>query len=120
MEGGVGVINKQGNDYYAVDPLARTLPLRYLSEGVRLGEISGGKFLPHHNLFTAFGSRFKNKENLTREDPRLTDYLRGLEIDAKDASDGYVAILVEGYPLGGGKCVNGRIKNHYPKGLRTH
>ena len=120
VEGGVGVINKQGNDYYAVDPLARTLPLRYLSEGVRLGEISGGKFLPHHNLFTAFGSHSKNKENLTREDPRLNDYLRGMEIDAKEAADGYVAILVEGYSLGGGKCVGGRIKNHYPKGLRTH
>ena len=120
IEGGVGVINKQGNDYYAVAPLARTLPLRYLSEGVRLGELSGGKFLPHHNLFTAFGSRFKNKENLTRKDPRLADYLRGLEIDAKEAEDGYVAILVEGYPLGGGKCVGGRIKNHYPKGLRNH
>lgn len=120
IEGGVGVINKQGNDYYAVAPLARTLPLRYLSEGVRLGELSSGKFLPHHNLFTAFGSRFKNKENLTRKDPRLADYLRGLEIDAKQAADGYVAILVEGYPLGGGKCVNGRIKNHYPKGLRNH
>ncbi len=119
IEGDLGVINKQGNDYYAVDPVARTLPLRYLSEGVRLGELSGGKFLPHHNLFTAFGDKFKNKENLTREDPRLADYLRGLEIDAKQASDGYVAVLAEGYPIGGGKCVNGRIKNHYPKGLRT-
>ena len=117
--GDLGVINKQGNDYYAVSPVARTLPLRYLSEGVRLGELSGGKFLPHHNLFTAFGDKFKNKENLLRDDPRLASYLYGLEIDAKEASDGYVAVLVEGYPLGGGKCVNGRIKNHYPKGLRT-
>ena len=53
-------------------------------------------------------------------DPRLNDYLRGLEIDAKEAADGYVAILVEGYALGGGKNVGGRIKNHYPKGLRNH
>ena len=120
IEGDLGVLNKQGEDYYAVNPIARTLPLRYLSEGVRLGELSGGKFLPHHNLFTAFGKQFKNTEDLTRDDPRLEDYLRGLEIDAKQAADGYVAILVEGYPLGGGKNVNGRIKNHYPKGLRTH
>ena len=117
--GDLGVINKQGNDYYAVSPVARTLPLRYLSEGVRLGALSGGKFLPHHNLFTAFGDKLTNKENLTRDDPRLASYLYGLEIDAKETADGYVAVLVEGYPLGGGKCVNGRIKNHYPKGLRT-
>ena len=115
----IPVINKQGEDYYAVHPLARTLPLRYLSEGVRLGELSGSKFLPHHNLFTAYGDRFKNKEDLRLNDPRLDDYLRGLEIDAESASDGYVAVTVEGYPLGGGKCVDGRIKNHYPKGLRT-
>jgi len=119
VEGSIGVINKQGDDYYAVSPVARTLPLRYLSEGVRLGTLSGGKFLPHHNLFTAFGDKFTNKENLTRDDPRLASYLYGLEIDAKEAADGYVAILVEGYALGGGKCVGGRIKNHYPKGLRT-
>lgn len=114
----VGVINKQGDDYYAVHPLARTLPLRYLSEGVRLGEFSGNKFLPHHNFFTAFGASFRNREDLTRDDPRLEEYLRGLEIDAKECSDGYVAILVDGYPIGGGKAVGGRIKNHYPKGLR--
>ncbi len=120
VNGDVGVINKQGDDYYAVHPLARTLPLRFLSEGVRIGAMSGGKFLPHHNLFTAFGGRMKNKENLRLDDPRLAEYLFGLEVDAAEAQDGYVAILVEGYPLGGGKCVGGRIKNHYPKGLRTH
>ena len=118
VEGDLGVINKQGDSYYAVHPSARTLPLRYLSEGVRLGEFSGEKYLPHHNLFTAFGDRFKNKENLKRGDPRLEAYLYGLEIDAKECRDGYVAVTVEGYPLGGGKCVGGRIKNHYPKGLR--
>lgn len=115
----LSVVNKQGDSYYAVHPLARTLPLRYLSEGVRLGEFSGEKFLPHHNLFTAFGAEFSNKENLTLDDPRLSDYLMGLEIDAKSCADGAVAVLLEGYPLGGGKCVGGRIKNHYPKGLRN-
>ena len=49
---------------------------------------------------------------------RLADYLFGLEIDAKQAKEGYTAVLLEGYPLGGGKTVDGRIKNHYPKGLR--
>ena len=118
LEEEIKVINKQGDDYYAVHPLARTLPLRYLSEGVRLGELSGGKFLPHHNLFTAYGGSFRNKEVLTLQDPRVEEYLRGLEIEAKSASDGYAAVTIEGYALGGGKCVDGRIKNHYPKGLR--
>ena len=118
LDADIPVINKQGEDYYAVHPLARTLPLRYLSEGVRLGELSGGKFLPHHNLFTAYGDTFYNREELDLDDPRVNEYLTGLEIDAKTAEEGYVAVRANGHTLGGGKCVGGRIKNHYPKGLR--
>ena len=115
----LGVLTKQGESYYAVHPLARTLPLRYLSEGVRIGECSGERFLPHHNLFTAFGNVFFNREDLSLDDPRLTDYLHGEEIDAQTATDGFVCVTVQGYPLGGGKCSGGKIKNHYPKGLRV-
>ncbi|MBO7390233.1 MAG: hypothetical protein J6U39_02195, partial [Clostridia bacterium] len=118
LDADIPVINKQGEDYYAVHPLARTLPLRYLSEGVRLGELSGGKFLPHHNLFTAYGDTFYNREELALDDPRVNEYLTGLEIDARSAKEGYVAVRVNGHTLGGGKSVDGRIKNHYPKGLR--
>ena len=118
LSGDLGVITRQGDAYYAVSPLARTLPLRYLSEGVRIGEFAGDKFVPHHNLFTAYGDRFRNRENLSLDDPRLAAYLHGEEIEAKQASDGYLCVTVEGYPLGGGKSVGGRIKNRYPKGLR--
>ena len=118
LTGDLGVITRQGDAYYAVSPLARTLPLRYLSEGVRIGEFAGDKFIPHHNLFTAFGDFFRNREDLPFADPRLAAYLHGEEIEAKQASDGYVCVTVEGYPLGGGNAVGGRIKNRYPKGLR--
>ena len=110
---------KQGESYYATHPLSRTVPVRYLSEGVRLGELKGDRFVPHHNLYTAFGARFRNREDLTIDDPRLKKYLYGEEIEARSAREGYVAVTLCGYPLGGGKCVDGVIKNHYPKGLRT-
>lgn len=113
------VITRQGDGYYAVSPQARTLPLRYLSEGVRIGEFSGDKFIPHHNLFTAYGNAFRNCERLSISDPRLAAYLHGEEIEARGASDGFVCVTVEDYPLGGGNCVGGRIKNKYPKGLRS-
>ena len=35
------------------------------------------------------------------------------------AQNGWCAVLVDGFPLGGGKASGGRIKNHYPKGLRS-
>jgi len=112
-------IVRQGESYYATHALSRTIPVRYLSEGVRLGELKGDRFVPHHNLFTAYGAHFKNREDLTADDPRLGKYLYGEEIEAMQAIDGYVAVTLCGYPLGGGKCVGGIIKNHYPKGLRN-
>ena len=79
-----------------------------------------GVFFPHHQLFSAYGHLFKRQERLARGDGRVEKYLRGEEIEAteKDAS-GYLAVLYEGAPLGGGKASMGRIKNHYPKGLRN-
>ena len=86
--------------------------------GVTVGEIKKGYFQPHHNLFSAMGGNFKRKLDLTLSDERLDKYLMGESIFA-DVENGFVVILAEGVPLGGGKAVNGQIKNHYPKGLRT-
>jgi glycogen operon protein len=36
-----------------------------------------------------------------------------------DLPGGWCAVLYEGVPLGGGKISGGKIKNHYPKGLRN-
>ena len=87
--------------------------------GVAVGEIKKGRIEPHHQFFSAYGREFLNKENLKKGDPRLLAYLRGEEIEAKEAKGGYLALLYEGAPLGGGKASGGRIKNHYPKGLRN-
>ena len=38
---------------------------------------------------------------------------------AVTAADGWCAVCVDGFALGAGKVSGGRIKNHYPKGLRT-
>ena len=87
--------------------------------GVMVGEIKKGRFEPHHQLFSAYGRDFKNKENLKRGDGRVFAYLKGEEIEARESGSGYCAILYEDVPVGGGKASGGRIKNHYPKGLRT-
>ena len=116
----ISSIVKQGESYYATHSLSRTVPIRYLSEGVRLGELKGDPFLPHQNLFTAYGDAFLNKEDLTLDDPRLASYLYGEEIPALTAKEGYLAVTVCGHTLGGGKNTDGQIKNRYPKGLRNH
>ncbi len=93
--------------------------LRILRAGVFAGQVSKGRFTPAHHLFTAFGTLCSNQEHLTLADPRTALYLAGGEIEAKTAQNGWCCVLVDGYPLGGGKISGGRVKNHYPKALRN-
>ena len=85
--------------------------------GVTIGEIRKDRLMPHHQFFTAMGKNFKRKINLTLDHPNLNKYLHGEEIDTS-CENGWAVVLVDGYALGGAKVVNGKAKNHYPKGLR--
>ena len=89
--------------------------------GVCVGTLQKGRIVPHHQLFSAYGSQFRRKLNLAHGDARVESYLRGEEIAAPELNgqSGFAALLYEGAPLGGGKAVDGRLKNHYPKGLRN-
>lgn len=88
------------------------------SLGVTIGEIKKNYILPHHQFFTSLGKYFKRKVELSGDEENLKKYLHGEEISA-DIENGYVAITLNGAVVGGGKAVGGKIKNHYPKGLRT-
>lgn len=55
---------------------------------------------------------------LSHEDSRVTAFLRGEEIEVPETFHGYCGIAVAGAVMGFGKCSGGRMKNHYPKGLR--
>ncbi len=87
--------------------------------GVCVGEIVKGRLVPHHQFFSAYGNDFKNKIILHGDDPRVAQYIRGLEIEANGTFDGYAVVICDGCALGGVKVSGGRAKNHYPKGLRN-
>jgi len=94
-------------------------PKSVFCAGVLLGEVKGENFFPSHHFFSAYGPIFKRKEELSRGDARTEKYLRGEEIDQKSfEGGGWCAVIYEGAALGGGKASSGKIKNHYPKGLR--
>ena len=96
-------------------------PKNVFSSGVLLGEIAKGVLTPSHQFFSAWGDKFKRKIDLSDSDPRLQRYLRGEEIEnTEGVARGWCVITYNGAPLGGGKVVGDRIKNHYPKGLRNH
>lgn len=101
-----------------IPPAFPNVPLHILRAGVLAGSAQKGRFVPEHHLFTAYGTQCTNVEQLTLADPRTIAYLQGAEIEAQTAGNGWCCVMVDGFPLGGGKVSGGRIKNHYPKALR--
>ena len=93
-------------------------PYSVFMAGVLLGEVKKGILFPHHQFFSAYGADMKCRLELRRGDSRVEKYLRGEEIDT-DLKSGWCAVIYEGVALGGGKVSGGRVKNHYPKGLRN-
>ncbi|MBE6702749.1 MAG: SAM-dependent methyltransferase [Ruminococcaceae bacterium] len=91
--------------------------------GVCVGTLQKGRIEPHHQLAAAYGNSYRRKIDLAAADPRVLDYLRGEEIPLNTTEhlhgNGYAALLYCGAPVGGGKIVSDRFKNHYPKGLRN-
>ena len=98
--------------------MIKLLPLKVniLNAGVRVGTIEKGVLKPHHQLFSALGSFSKIKINLT--DTEFKKYVHGEELEIDGGFKGYATVFVCGASLGGGKCVSGKLKNLYPKGLR--
>ena len=108
---------------YIIPPLMpKTEKVNIIRAGVLAGEIRGKNFIPHHNLFsTAKKEECKNCIDLPSDSPILFKYLHGEEISVEEFNlgKGYCAVFCEGIALGFGKVSNGKMKNHYPKGLRN-
>lgn len=90
-----------------------------LRQGVPVGELRGDRLLPAHGLFVAGLNRpFTAVMDLSLCDPRLHQFLSGQELETELPGKGFVPVLAAGWPVGFGKLSGGRLKNHYPKGLR--
>ncbi len=95
-------------------------PRGVFAAGVTAGVLTHGRLVPHHHFYSAFGRHFLRQLPLSDKDERVLRYLGGEELDCPELAgkNGFTAVLYENAPLGGGKAVDGRLKNHYPKGLR--
>ncbi len=110
------VLQYNGNPVY----YNNRLPIKDKSAfscGITIGEIRKNRIIPHHQFFSALGRKFKRKINLQLGSEALLKYLHGEEINAQ-CDNGWAVVMVDGFPLGGAKVVDGIAKNHYPKGLR--
>ncbi len=93
-------------------------PATAFSCGVTIGEVKKNYLQPHHQFFMAMGKQFRRKIDLNPDGEEIQKYLHGEEIEVT-CENGWAVITLNGCPLGGVKVVNGKAKNHYPKGLRT-
>ncbi|HEX2986422.1 MAG TPA: RsmB/NOP family class I SAM-dependent RNA methyltransferase [Caproiciproducens sp.] len=103
------------------DELPRLNGLGVLRAGVLLGEAKKNRAEPAHAAFMASSPKELNTEiSLNSDSEDIIKFLHGEEIPIDSALKGYAGVSVDGVITGFGKCSNGRLKNHYPKGLRNH
>ncbi len=87
--------------------------LRMSRTGLYLGDCKKKRFEPSQALALALGpDSYEHCYSLSLDDERVERYLRGESFELP-CEDGMLLLLVEGYPLGWGKCKQGRMKNKY-------
>ncbi len=85
--------------------------IRALKTGLYVGDIKNGRFEPSTAFALALKkSEFKNVLDFENGSEQIRRYLNGESFEV-DASEGYNLVCVDGYALGFGKVVNGRLKN---------
>ena len=90
--------------------------VKVLRAGLHLAEIRGKNVFPDHAAaLSIFSDGIPVAEISEKE---AADYLRGQEISGE--GKGWLLIAADGLILGWGKGSEGRIRNHYPKGLRKN
>jgi NOL1/NOP2/sun family putative RNA methylase len=119
MEPPEGALVLRGSELFCLPEGAPPLGgLRVTRPGWWLGTVHRDRFEPAHALAMApAASRAPDALDLRSNDPAVAAYLRGEPLRAA-GRPGWVAVRVDGFPLGWGKRVGETVKNHYPKGLR--
>ena len=99
---------------------------KILRPGLHLGSFKKNRFEPSHALALHVKREQVNQwANLDSQGELVIRYLKGETLMAEDGvelshpdASGWILVTVDGYSLGWAKLAGGRLKNHYPKGLR--
>lgn len=111
----------EGNNIFIVpENLPDTSGLSILRKGILLGKIKKNRIEPHHHAFMcARKDDCKRAVDFDINSAEIKKFLHGEEVEADSSLKGYTAVCVNGIVTGFGKASGGRLKNKYPKGLRT-
>lgn len=100
--------------YLLPEQAIETGKIRLVRYGLLLGDVGKGFFKPAHTLALALTpAEVKHSLDFPAEAETLVAYRAGHDFPA-EGPDSWVLITVDGYALGWGKRVRGRVKNHYP------
>ncbi|MBE5735239.1 MAG: hypothetical protein E7361_02205 [Clostridiales bacterium] len=109
--------HKKGDNIYAVpDVVIDISNMNVTSLGVYVGTLDKKGIDISHSFYKAFGHKFYNIVNLNRSEAEV--YITGNVVDLTYAKSGICAVCYNNINLGGGKVVQGVLKNYYPKQLR--
>ncbi|GGA44433.1 RsmF rRNA methyltransferase first C-terminal domain-containing protein [Paenibacillus physcomitrellae] len=87
--------------------------------GLRLGVSRKGRFEPDHALALALSrEQAVSSVDFAADSAEIAAYLRGEVLAVEPSLQGWTLVMIDGFPIGFGKCSGGQLKNHYPKGLR--
>jgi len=114
-----GVFHKKGEELYILPAgYEYTQKLRAVKTGLYLGTESHHGFEPSQSFIMAMKwENLKHRKSFSLSDPDLMRYLKG-ETLLREGEYGYIALGVDGFPLGWGKIGENGLKNLYPKGWR--
>ncbi len=115
-------IEQIGNSFLLLPEILPDIKnLGVIRAGVMLGEAKTNRAEPAHAAFMASKPQELNQVvNLAHDSREIAAFLRGEEIEVDAGLRGFAGVAVDGVITGFGKCSNGRLKNHYPKGLRNN
>ena len=110
-----------GDKVYALpDGMPDVKGVGVIRAGVFVGEVRKNRFEPAHALYmSADVNNLVNVIVLEQDDVRVGKFLHGEEIDVEAEVKGYAAVAYCSVIMGFGKASGGKLKNKYPKGLRT-
>ena len=92
--------------------------LKVIHWGWWLGTMKKKRFEPSHALGMGLQTNDVHKKlSFSVDDSEVEKYLRG-EVLPSPGDNGWVLVTIDGFPLGWGKRVQGRLKTHLPKWLR--
>ena len=103
------------NLYIMPDDTPSLSGLKVLRCGLCIGSFKKDRFEPAHALALTLGKE-DVKLFADTDENNAESYVRGMTLEGEGS--GWCIVAVCGYSLGWGKASGGRIKNHYPKGLR--